>query len=315
MRRSSPGPLRERSLGRWTALLALFCCAGAAGAQVSEPYPRIRRVDSSDLSFRQLSDSIAQSRKAEMTGSAFPDLLLFSYVLGEDTDIMALAARLDVPYEALATINRIGESRPLKRGERMVIPSLTGVFAAANPSNDLEYLIAASRASAEGERTVRVRLAGGWTEFRFIPGARFSPPERAFFLGTGFRFPLPKARLTSGYGLRASPFTGEVQHHAGIDLAASAGTDVYAARSGSVRDVGYDPVYGNFVLIAHEGGWETLYGHLSVRHVELNTAVKSGMIIGNVGSTGLSTGPHLHFEVRFRGTPRDPLPLLPRLHE
>lgn len=315
MRRLSPGPLGVRSLGRWTALLALFCCAGAARAQVSEPYPRIRRVDSSDLSFRQLSDSIAQSRKAEMTGLAFPDLLLFSYVLNEDTDIMALAARLDVPYEALATINRIGESRPLKRGERMVIPSLTGIFAAADPANDLEYLIAASRALVVGERTVRVRLAGGWMVFRFIPGARFSPPERAFFLGTGFRFPLPKARLTSGYGLRASPFTGEVQHHAGIDLAASAGTEVYAARSGTVRDVGYDPTYGSFVLIAHEGGWETLYGHLSARHVELNTAVKSGMIIGNVGSTGLSTGPHLHFEVRFRGAPRDPLPLLPRLHE
>ncbi len=295
-------------------LLAVLACASALSAQ-SLPYPRIQKIDASDLAYRQLADSVAQSRKAEMTGSPFPDLLFFSYLLTEDTDLIALAARMNLPYETLATANRIGESRTLRRGQSLVIPSVTGIFAAADPGNDLEYLIAASRARGGGEWGVRIRTAAGDREFRFLPGARFSPAERAFFLGTGFRFPLPKGRLTSGYGLRANPITGEIQHHAGIDLAAPAGTEVYAARSGTVSDVGFDPVYGIYVLVSHEGGWETLYGHLSVRRVELNTAVKSGMIIGNVGSTGLSTGPHLHFEVRIGGATRDPMPLLPRLTE
>jgi len=250
-----------------------------------------------------------------MTGAPFPDLLFFNYVVPENTDIMALSARLDLPYETLATINRIAESRILRKGELMVVPSATGLFVCANPENDLEYLIVASRKAREGDMAIRVQVKGSLTGFLFMPGLRFSSSERAFFLGTGFRFPLSKARLTSGYGLRASPFTGEIQHHAGIDLAAPAGAEVFAARSGTVKDVGFDLVYGIYVLIAHEGGWETLYGHLSSRRVELNTSVKSGMIIGNVGSTGLSTGPHLHFEVRIRGASRDPLPLLPRLPE
>ncbi len=309
--------MRPRSEAFLRGLL-VFCLglAWTAALPAQEPmYPRILRTESSDLAFRQLSDAVAQSRKAELTGFPFPDLIFFSYVLPEDTDLIALAARLNLPYETLATANRIGESRALRRGQAVVLPAATGVFVAAAPGNDLEYLMAASRGPWEGERRVRIFGPGGTSEFRFLPGARFTPAERAFFLGTGFRFPLPKGRLTSGYGLRASPISGEIQHHAGIDLAAPAGTDVFAARSGIVSEVGVDPVYGVYVLIAHEGGWETLYGHLSERRVELNTVVKSGMIIGNVGSTGLSTGPHLHFEVRIRGASRDPMPLLPRLTE
>lgn len=309
-------PRRRRLSSGLLWLPLAFCWMPApVWSQTPSPYPRIRRVEASDISFHQLSDSVAQSRKAEMTGSPFPDLLFFSYVVPEDSDIMTLAARMDLPYETLATVNRMPESRALRKGQVVVVPSVTGIFAAAEPANDLEYLIAASRSAAAGENLVRVRLGENDSLFRFLPGARFSSAERAFFLGTGFRFPLPKGRLTSGYGLRASPITGEIQHHAGIDLAAPAGTEVYAARSGKVTDLGYDPVYGIYVLIAHEGGWETLYGHLSARRVELNTTVKSGMIIGNVGSTGLSTGPHLHFEVRIGGASRDPLPLLPRLPE
>ena len=299
---------------RLLAISLGFGLAVTLSAQVRS-YPRIWKLEDSDLIFRQLSDSVAQSRRAEVTGSPFPDLLFFSYILPEDTDLIALAARMNLPYETLATANRIGESRNLRAGGAVVVPSVTGIFAAMEPLNDLEYLIAASRVPGDRERRVGIRGPQGISEFQFFPGARFTSAERAFFLGTGFRFPLPKGRMTSGYGLRASPITGEIQHHAGIDLAAPAGTEVYAARSGTVSEVGVDPVYGVYVLISHEGGWETLYGHLSIRRVELNTVVKSGMLIGNVGSTGLSTGPHLHFEVRIRGVSRDPLPLLPRLTE
>jgi murein DD-endopeptidase MepM/ murein hydrolase activator NlpD len=100
--------------------------------------------------------------------------------------------------------------------------------------------------------------------------------------------------------------------HDGIDLAAPAGTEVYAAREGRVVESGVDAVLGQYIVIAHEGGWSTVYGHLSMRRVRLNDRAESGMIIGNVGSTGQSTGPHLHFEVRNRGEPRDPEPLIPR---
>ena len=76
-----------------------------------------------------------------------------------------------------------------------------------------------------------------------------------------------------------------------------------------------ETVLGQYIVIVHDGSWSTVYGHLSARRVRLNDRVESGMIIGNVGSTGESTGPHLHFEVRSRGEPRDPGPLIPQVRK
>jgi murein DD-endopeptidase MepM/ murein hydrolase activator NlpD len=99
--------------------------------------------------------------------------------------------------------------------------------------------------------------------------------------------------------------------HTGIDLAAPTGTPVYPAREGQVKETGYSEVYGNFILLQHSGDWQTLYGHLNSINVQLNQTVSYGMILGAVGSTGQSTGPHLHFEIRNRGIPRNPDSLLP----
>ena len=76
---------------------------------------------------------------------------------------------------------------------------------------------------------------------------------------------------------------------------------------------GVDELLGEYVIVTHEGGWETVYGHMSKRLVRLNDKVESGMILGRVGSTGQSTGPHLHFEVRFHGEAQDPESLIPKV--
>ena len=109
-------------------------------------------------------------------------------------------------------------------------------------------------------------------------------------------------KVTSDYG---SPRPG--RHHHGVDLALKAGDSVRAALPGVVTGVGFDPAgYGNYVVVAHSGEWETLYGHLQSYLVNPGEKVKAGDIIGLGGSTGNSTGPHLHFETRFRGTPVNP---------
>jgi murein DD-endopeptidase MepM/ murein hydrolase activator NlpD len=106
--------------------------------------------------------------------------------------------------------------------------------------------------------------------------------------------------------MTVNPVTGNLRFHEGLDLAAPAGTEVYAAAGGIVTEVGSDPIYGNFVVIRHDGNWASLYGHLQRTAVTLRMNVKSGMLIGWVGSTGQSTGPHLHFELRQNGMARDP---------
>ena len=110
----------------------------------------------------------------------------------------------------------------------------------------------------------------------------------------------------SGYGNRVHPIFGTVRFHAGLDFNADMGDDIQAAASGTVIQVKSRTGYGNTVIIDHGGGWTTLYAHLSQYRVSLGQEVAMGQVIGLIGSTGWSTGPHLHFEIRYRGSPRNP---------
>jgi len=112
--------------------------------------------------------------------------------------------------------------------------------------------------------------------------------------------------LTSGFGNRVSPITGVYGFHSGIDIGADPGTPVIAAASGKVVGSEYMGGYGYTIIIYHGGGFSTLYGHLSGFAVSSGQDVKQGQIVGYVGSTGFSTGPHLHFEVRINGAVKNP---------
>ena len=107
-------------------------------------------------------------------------------------------------------------------------------------------------------------------------------------------------------GTKAPAEKGQMQFHKGVDIAAPMGTDVYCAAKGKVIFAGQKSGYGNCVIIEHENGLATLYGHLSKILVDANQQVKIGDIIAKVGSTGRSTGPHLHYEVRKNNTPINP---------
>jgi murein DD-endopeptidase MepM/ murein hydrolase activator NlpD len=126
------------------------------------------------------------------------------------------------------------------------------------------------------------------------------------------RMPLRGARLTSPFGLRVHPIYGTVRLHAGMDLAAPSGTPVTAAADAVVVSAAAHGGYGLAVVLDHGGALATLYGHLSRLLVRPGDVVRRGDRIGLVGSTGASTGPHLHFEVRVSGTPTDPTAYLRR---
>ncbi len=117
--------------------------------------------------------------------------------------------------------------------------------------------------------------------------------------------------ITSPFGWRPNPFGGSPEFHQGLDIAAPTGTTVTAAAGGTVIMAQWYGGYGNYILIDHGGGYSTGYGHLSAIYVSNGQTVTRGQAIGAVGSTGQSTGPHLHFEVRINGKPVDPAP---RLH-
>jgi murein DD-endopeptidase MepM/ murein hydrolase activator NlpD len=119
-------------------------------------------------------------------------------------------------------------------------------------------------------------------------------------------------RLESGVGGRRNPFTGRGhEYHEGQDIDAAWGTPVEAAASGKITIAGWQRGYGNVVYVDHGSGLSTRYGHLSKINVSVGQNVTTGDILGLVGSTGRSTGPHLHYEVRINNQPVDPKPYLP----
>lgn len=124
----------------------------------------------------------------------------------------------------------------------------------------------------------------------------------------GLRRPVP-GRITSGFGFRLAPDRPGSEYHTGVDIAAPSGQPVLAAAAGTVLFAGAAGNYGGLVILAHRGAdgrIETWYGHLSVIHVRRGDQVPAGHVIGRVGSTGRSTGPHLHYEIRAGGRPVDP---------
>lgn len=125
---------------------------------------------------------------------------------------------------------------------------------------------------------------------------------------SGFLWPLPgQYNLSSLFGSRKHPITGKANNHTGIDIPASSGTSILAAKSGVVTTSTYNNSYGNYVVVSHSDGTSTLYAHMVRRNCSKGDTVSQGQVIGYVGTTGSSTGNHLHFEVRVNGSRVDPI--------
>jgi hypothetical protein len=276
-------------------------------------FPVIFQLNAQDTGFKQYLSDVEAARQRifnlERTGEPpvviAEGLTIYAYSPLPEDDLINLAARCTIPYASLVTLNRIAHQGTLPPKIDLLLPSAPGLFIPEHPESDLERLLISSRINDPGI-VITINQKGSKENFRFIPGADFSPTERAFFFHRGFRYPLRNYRLTSSFGLRVNPVTGVLRNHNGLDLAAPAGTEVYAVQEGVVTEIGEDPIYGNYIIIRHGNNWVSLYGHLSKIETALRRRVESGTLIGRVGSTGQSTGPHLHFELRQHGKAQDP---------
>jgi murein DD-endopeptidase MepM/ murein hydrolase activator NlpD len=191
--------------------------------------------------------------------------------------------------------------------ERRNLVALAGIRrrSVASEVAEMEDLSAAQEASLEALIQERERELAAQQQAAGIAGGSEGSG------GSGmFSWPVT-GTITSPFGWRPNPFGGAPEFHQGLDIAAPTGTTVTAAAGGTVIMAQWYGGYGNYILIDHGGGYSTGYGHLSAIYVATGQTVQRGQAIGAVGSTGQSTGPHLHFEVRIAGKPVDPAP---RLH-
>jgi len=277
-------------------------------------YPRIRSFSRRDPLFVQLQESLSQFYrwKSKRTTRGKPThISIYEYRIKKGDDLFVIAAKANLPYDTISSLNRINNPGEIKDRKILYIPTLPGIFVPVKPRSTLEIIMLSWRRNKRKEDLlITLKTPKGRVKFYFYMDDRFHPIERAYFLRILFRFPLPKGVISSGYGKRINPFTGHEEFHSGIDIAAPIGTPVMAARDGRVIYTGYNSIYGKHIIIEHSGGYETIYGHLSEIDVRLHNYVSSGMIIGKVGMTGMATGPHLHFEIRRKGQPTNPIPLL-----
>ncbi|WP_319477423.1 M23 family metallopeptidase [Marispirochaeta aestuarii] len=223
-----------------------------------------------------------------------------------------IALRYDVKIGTLISYNGIEDVRRIVPGTRLKIPSYDGVRYVVRPGDNLSNIAATKGISVnqilDANNLQSALIKPG--DVLFLPGAAISDYEYKKATGTLIIYPT-KGRLTSPYGYRSDPFTGLRRFHYGIDIANATGTVIIAAMDGVVLSVENRPAgYGRYVVIKHERGYQTLYGHMNTVAVREGQRVRQGQSLGTMGNTGRSTGSHLHFALYKNNRPVDPLSVL-----
>ncbi|MDR2786088.1 MAG: M23 family metallopeptidase [Treponema sp.] len=244
----------------------------------------------------------------EPTEYSRPQMLFYtSYAVKPGDTIGQIARDFGLNQDTILSINNIRNARLLQIGQRLNIPNQDGILYRVKKGDFLTKIAKNYEVEVSALKTVNELFSEKANEGStiFIPGAKLNLMDLQEINGDLFSWPL-RGYITSRYGYRYSPFGGARQFHTGIDIGAAMGTPVRAAMTGRVSTAGYNETSGNYVVITHHSGYRTLYAHLSVVRVKAGVYVRTGDRIGDVGSTGQSTGPHLHFTVYKNGITINP---------
>lgn len=223
---------------------------------------------------------------------------LHKHTVKKGESIWRIAQQYNVPVYTIVSANPKNAGRVIHPGDKLKVPNRAGVYHKVKKGETLSEI--AKKFKSEIKDIRKANSISGSTLYSgsriFIPGAEPLPTIK-YVKRKMFNWPL-SGRLTSSYGWRRHPVSGRKSFHTGIDIAANHGTPIKAAASGVVIFSGDGGSYGKMVILKHKKGYFTVYAHASKLLVKKGQYVKKGRRIARVGSTGLSTGPHLHFEVK-----------------
>ena len=266
-------------------------------------------------------DDIGSDAVLSPASSDDRDLYYFSYRIKSGDMIGKIAEAYGVTQDTLISVNRIKSTRTIQPNTYLIIPSMPGILYDVVNKGETPATVAKKclfsdktaegkdvlMAKANGLEDVDTELAVGYRYF--VPYAMLDRWALKEINGDAFKLPLHSGfYISSNYGWRKNPFDpGRRTYHGGVDMACARGVSVYSAREGTVTTAGWSDVYGNYVIVTHGNtGYKTLYGHMSSLLVTRGQYVYTDTRIGLVGSTGMSTGPHLHFTVYKNGRSLDP---------
>ena len=234
------------------------------------------------------------------------------YTVRKGDTVSGIASRAGLRnFGTLLSVNNIDNARRISAGQTLRIPSTDGLLYTVKKNETLAGIAATHKVNVtallDANDLTHETLSVG--QKLFIPGASLSSFELRKALGELFIYPI-MGRLTSPFGYRNDPFTGARSFHSGIDLAAPIGTAVKATLDGKIAETGFNRIFGNYVIITHDRGYQSLYGHLSAIYVKRGQYVTQGTTVGAVGNTGYSTGPHLHLSIYKNGSLINPFTVL-----
>lgn len=275
---------------------------------------RLGMEDPDALAAREPDAGVSVAAASEVESSDGVIEVITYQVKSGDT-LSTIAAEFGTSVSSISYINGITSPDRIAIGQSLsLITNASGVVVTVSKGDTLSSLV--DRYGVPMNVIIQVNkitnpdaLYLGQT--LILPGATVSGrPVSSVSRMSSLRWPV-QGRVTSAFGWRTQPVTKKSELHQGIDIAAPSGRAVTSAAAGKVTFSGWISGYGNLVTVDHGSGIVTKYAHLSKRSVATGTSVSAGQTIGLVGSTGLSTGPHLHFEVRSDSDPVNPRSYLP----
>ena len=287
-----------------TFILSIALILAAGSTSVFAEYPLIQyTIESRDPLYSQLQQDVELWYSGVKNS---PPLMIFRYFPRSSENLFSVAAAFNLPYESIATLNEWDAPGLLSPEKEVLIPNIPGLFVPETPEGNWQRELADNSRDSEPVSIKVGSTSGEIKTFRFFSGEKFSSAERIRFLGSLFSAPMRDVKITSPFGYRSNPFTGGMSFHPGVDLRAGMKTLVIAARDGIVKETGTLEIYGHFIIIDHDGGYQSVYAHLNEVLVSAGETVNAGERIALSGNSGISTGPHLHFEIRRDGKPIDP---------
>jgi LysM repeat protein len=224
--------------------------------------------------------------------------------------ISQIAQRFKLNLDTVLSWNDIRDVRSIRPGKVLGIPNADGLKYTVRRGDTLERIARANglslNAILDWNQLPSSVISVG--QELFLPGVHMRTNEMNRILGNLFIYPV-RGKISSYFGNRPDPFTGVKRFHNGVDIVNAPGTPIGAAMAGTVEDVGFNNNYGYYVILRHTG-YQTLYGHLRRYVVSRGQKVQQGEKIGELGTTGYSTGPHLHFSIFKNGEAVDPMAFL-----
>ncbi len=285
-------------------IVLLILSIGAVGTTmfIIEKEPKILLQSRSYASVEKMQTKMSDDQMG-VGGAYLPEskttpLSTLDYYIKRGDSIHSISRRFGIDEATIIKLNDIAIPSKIVRGQKILIPNQNGIQEEVTRRNSLDKI--AKKYDMDKEELMRVNnlVSERDADKVFIPGMKYDGVSKQLLLGEYFTRPIRGGRFTSMFGYRVDPFTKKKSCHTGVDIAHRMGTKVYAAAPGKVIFAGTGNDYGNFIRIQHTSGYVSYYAHLSKIIVKKGDWVSTGTYIGQVGSTGRSTGPHLHYEIR-----------------